>query len=118
VSGIKKPARSVALKMNLFPKLKKWISHARVRKAVERPLLNRYVFVEVDHPRQSFGPVAEARGVENIIFDLGVPRVMRRADVEDLIFRYLAGEFDEVANESIPIGARVCIVNLTTGWRP
>jgi transcription antitermination factor NusG len=93
-----------------FPKLKKWISHARVRKAVERPLLNRYMFVEVDHPRQSFGPVAAAKGVESIISLMGVPCVMPRAEVEDLLARYLAGEFDEVASEAIPIGARVCLV--------
>jgi hypothetical protein len=35
---------------------------------------------------------------------------MPRVDVEDLLSRCLAGEFDQVANEAIPIGARVCIV--------
>jgi hypothetical protein len=35
----------------------------------------RYVFVEVDHPRQSFGVVVAPRGVENIISRLGVPCV-------------------------------------------
>jgi hypothetical protein len=35
---------------------------------------------------------------------------MPRADVEELLSRHLAGEFDQVANEAIPIGARVCLV--------
>jgi hypothetical protein len=37
-----------------LPKIRKWATHARVRKAVEKPLLGRYMFVEVDQPRQSF----------------------------------------------------------------
>jgi transcription antitermination factor NusG len=49
------------------PKVKKWVSHARVKKAVERPLIGLYLFVEVDYPRQSFGPVRGVRGVVNII---------------------------------------------------
>jgi transcription antitermination factor NusG len=94
----------------VMPKIRKWVSHARVKKVVERPLLGRYLFVEVDYPRQSFDDVAGAQGVESIISLMGVPCVMPRADVEDLLSRYLAGEFDQVANEAIPIGARVCIV--------
>jgi hypothetical protein len=34
---------------------------------------------------------------------------MPRADAEELLSRHLAGEFDQVANEAIPIGARVCL---------
>ena len=92
------------------PRVKKWVSHARVKKAVERPLIGRYMFVEVDYPRQSFGPVKAVRGVEDIISHLGVPCVMPRGDVEDFLERYLLGEFDEVTGKGIPIGARVAIV--------
>lgn len=92
------------------PRKKIWVSHARVRKAVERPLIDRYVFVEVDHPRQSFDAVASAQGVESIISHLGVPCAMPRGEVEDLLSRYLNGEFDQVANGAIPLGARVCIM--------
>ncbi len=93
-----------------LPKLKRWVSHARVKKAVERPLLGRYMFVEVDYPRQSFGPLMAARGVEAIISSAGTPWPMPRAEVEDLLHRYMAGEFDEVARVPIPVGARVAIV--------
>jgi hypothetical protein len=41
---------------------------------------------------------------------MGVPSVMPRADVDELLSRYLVGEFDQVANETIPVGARVCLV--------
>lgn len=92
------------------PRLRKWVSHARVRKIVERPILGRYLFVEVDYPRQSFNAVASAQGVESMVSDRGSPCVIARKDVEGLMRRYLAGEFDQVANEAIPIGARVVLV--------
>jgi transcription antitermination factor NusG len=44
-----------------LPKIRKWATHARVRKAVEKPLLGRYLFVEVDQPRQSFWTVRNGR---------------------------------------------------------
>jgi transcription antitermination factor NusG len=92
------------------PKLRKWVSHARVKKAVERPLLGRYLFVEVDYPRQSFAGVRSAQGVASIISHMGIPAVIPADKVEDLLRRYLAGEFDAVANAAIPIGARVMIL--------
>jgi transcription antitermination factor NusG len=94
------------------PKVKKWVSHARVKKAVERPLpgLARYLFVEVDYPRQDFQTVMDQRGVGYAISVAGIPWPMPRADVEDLLHRYMAGEFDEVAKGLIPVGARVAIV--------
>ena len=67
--------------------------------------------MEIDYPRQSFGPVRAVRGVEDIISHLGVPCVMPRADVEDFLERCLLGEFDKVAGKSIPLGARVAIVD-------
>jgi len=93
-----------------FPKVRRWVSHARVKKAVERPLLGRYVFVEVDYPRQSFAPVMTIPGVESIISSgAGVPWAMPRREVDDLFDRYLSGEFDEIKH-GVPIGARVAIV--------
>lgn len=115
------------------PKLRKWISHARVRTAVERPLLGRYVFVEIDHPRQSFHKVRSANGVECLISNPD-PLVVPDHWVENLRFRYMAGEWDFVrtdrerpifawdaknqcdfiasteANEPTPVGARVRVV--------
>lgn len=92
------------------PRLRKWISHARVKTAVERPLLGRYHFVEVDYPRQSFGAVRSAQGVESVVSHMGIPAVIPSGVVEDMLARYLAGEFDQVANAAIPIGGRVMIL--------
>lgn len=110
-----------------YPRMKKWVSHARVRKAVERPLLGRYVFVEVDYPRQDFGTVRSINGVEGIISTYGVPTPFPARWVEDFLERYLAGEWDHTIqdpvqyrdgygnlqireNPPIPTGARVRIV--------
>jgi transcription antitermination factor NusG len=92
------------------PKVRRWISHARQKKVGERALLGRYLFVEVDFPKQSFGPVMSTPGVEYAISVAGVPWPMPRADVEDLLHRYMAGEFDEVANGPVPVGARVTLL--------
>lgn len=91
------------------PKVRKWRSHARQKTVVERALLGRYLFVEVDFPRQSFAPIMSTPGVEYPISADGVPWPMPRADVEDLLHRYMAGEFDEVTNAAVPIGGRVVI---------
>jgi transcription antitermination factor NusG len=70
-------------------------------------LLGRYMFVEVDYPRQSFGQLMATRGVEAVIPSAGVPWPMPRVEVEDLLQWYMAGEF-EVANEPVPV---------RLGWR-
>lgn len=100
------------------PKIRRWASHARVRKAVERPLLGRYMFVEVDHREdghQSFGEVRNVNGVEMILSGVLPDRTWGPLDfpehwVEGLLTRYLSGEWDEVAKGPIPVGARVRIV--------
>jgi transcription antitermination factor NusG len=86
-----------------LPKVRKWVSHARVRKAVEKPLLGRYLFVEVDHPRQNFGTVKAVNGVETLISTLGVPTAFPGHWVENLRLRYMAGEWDYVRRETRPV---------------
>jgi transcription antitermination factor NusG len=103
-----------------LPKIRKWATHARVKKAVERPLLGRYLFVEVDHPTQSFGAVRSANGVEALLSSPGIdpadgemkirPTPFPSHWVENLRMRYMAGEWDEIAKGKIPIGARIRIV--------
>lgn len=83
------------------PKVRKWVTHARVRKAVERPLLSRYLFVEVDHPNQSFGTVRNVNGIETLISNLGIPTPFPSKWVDDLLRRYLAGEWDYVRAEPV-----------------
>jgi len=91
------------------PMVKRWRSHARVKKAVERPLLGRYMFVELDYRNQSFLPITTTPGVEAVISNAGMPWPVDRTDVDDLFDRYLAGEFDETKGGP-PVGARVAIV--------
>jgi transcription antitermination factor NusG len=92
------------------PKLRKWISHARVKKAVERPLLGRYLFVEIDEPRQSFHAVRAVNGVEGFITNLGKPAMIPEHYVESFRMRQMAGEWDEIAKGPIPVGARIRIM--------
>ncbi len=92
------------------PKVRRWVTHARVKKAAEKPILGRYLFVEVDHPHQNFDAVRRINGVEAVISNNGRPSAFDRLEVEDLLHRYMAGEWDEVANGLLPLGARVRIV--------
>jgi transcription antitermination factor NusG len=110
-----------------LPKIRKWVSHARVRKAVEKPLLGRYMFVEVDHPRQSFGTVSRANGVEGFVKNPDPVPIPARY-VENFRIRYMAGEWDFVRtdapcpwfdkkgklhwrqNEPLQVGARIKLV--------
>jgi transcription antitermination factor NusG len=87
-----------------------WVSHARVKQAKEKPLLGRYVFVELDPESQSFMPVTTTPGVEAVISSAGVPWPVPRDEVNDLLDRYLAGEFNETRKGAPPIGARVAII--------
>jgi transcription antitermination factor NusG len=112
---------------SFYPKVRRWVSHARVRTAVERPLLGRYIFVEVDHPNQSFGSVRAINGIEGIISNpdpISVPTIF----VKRLRERYMDGEWDFVRtdipcpwydqygdlkwrqNREMPIGAQVKIM--------
>lgn len=92
------------------PKSRRWVSHARVRKAVEKPILSRYLFVEVDYPRQSFGAVRLCNGVETILSNQGVPCPVPSRFVEDMLARYLKGEWDEVEENALPLGARIRVM--------
>jgi hypothetical protein len=89
----------------LMPMHRRWTRHARQLKAVSRPLLGRYIFIEVDslHP-DDLGPIYAARSMDCII-----GRVPTK-DVKLLRWQYIRGDFDEVANDPLPVGARVVIV--------
>lgn len=91
------------------PKMRKWITVSRRKVEAERPILGRYIFIEIDYPRQSFD-FRTVHGLSQILSVMGIPKVMPREDVEDLLHRYLTGEFDEVANAGIPLTARVMVV--------
>lgn len=87
-----------------------WVSHARIRKMKRKPLLDRYLFVEIDPNRQSFEAVRQTNGVESILTDRGYPAIVPRAWVEELLLRQLRGEFDFASKEQLPPNAMVEII--------
>lgn len=98
---------------SFYPRIKRWVSHARVRTAKEKPLLGRYLFVEVDQPsfdergrrlyepKQSFGEVRTVNGIEGFVSNPDPVRVPARY-VQRLRERYLYGEWDFVRQEPCP----------------
>lgn len=84
-----------------YPKVRRWVSHARTKTAKEKPLLGRYIFVEVDQPRQSFGAVRAVNGIEGFVSNpdpVNIPSYY----VQRLRERYLYGEWDFVRQETCP----------------
>lgn len=95
-----------------YPKSRRWVSHARVRKAKETPVLGRYIFVELDRQsdRQSFHAIRSVNGIESLVGPMGIPTPFPHHWVDGLRSRYMAGEWDEVAKGHFPVGARIRIV--------
>lgn len=99
-----------------YPKVRRWVSHARVRVAKEKPLLGRYIFVEVDqkNDQQSFYAVRAVNGVESVLsswqqtpFGDRVQPVAFCSDwIVSMRLRQMAGEWDETKG-TLPIGARI-----------
>ena len=84
---------------------------SRVRKIVKRPLLCRYLFVELDPNLQSFEAIRQTDGVEAIVSNMGIPMVIPRELVESILCRMLAGDFDYASEEPLTTGAKVKIVS-------
>lgn len=93
-------AELAALGYGVFwPKLKKWVSHARVKKAKEYPILGRYIFVEI--PDGNFWTVRNVNGIEALVTnETGSPQGIPESVVWAFRRRYLSGEWDFVANET------------------
>jgi len=82
-----------------WPKLRKWVSHARTKKAKEYPVLGRYLFVEV--PDNNFYAVGSVNGVEAIVKGCdGQPATIPAKVVWRFHDRYAAGEWDFVSSEA------------------
>jgi len=92
------------------PTMKKWVSHARMKRVVKRPLLCRYIFVEVDPNKQSFEAARQTDGVECVVSNAGLPINMPRGFIEELIRRELTGEFDYASKEQLERGCKINIV--------
>ena len=99
-----------------YPKVRRWVTHARVRKAKEKPLLGRYIFVEVDlkNDQQSFYDVRAVNGIEAVLSswqqtpfgDRVQPAPFCSDWIASMRLRQMAGEWDETKG-TLPIGARV-----------
>lgn len=77
------------------PKKRVWVSHARQRRPVDKPILGRYLFVEV--PDGNFGQVRAVNGIESIISICGNPVPIPSRFVEAFIRRQMLGEWDYVS---------------------
>jgi transcription antitermination factor NusG len=93
-----------------LPVYTEWVTHARLRKIKEKPLLDRYLFVEVDPNQQSFEKIRQTDGVESLLTTMGMPISVPGHFVTDLLQRQLTGEFDFAAKERLPNRAIVEIV--------
>lgn len=91
-----------------WPKYKKWVSHARVKTAREYPILGRYVFVEIHG--DAFGRVRAVNGIMGFVSVEGRPAAVDEKIVLGFMSRYMKGEWDFVAKEEIPDGARIEIM--------
>jgi transcription antitermination factor NusG len=92
-----------------WPKLRKWVSHARTKTAKEYPILGRYLFVEI--PDGNFWSVRNVHGVEALLTgDNGAPARVPASVVTGFLERYLQGEWDFAAKQEIPTGARVRVM--------
>lgn len=99
-----------------YPKVRRWVTHARVRKAKDKPLLGRYIFVEVDpkNDQQSFYAVRAVNGIEAILsswqqtrYGMSVEPAAFCSDwIASMRLRQMAGEWDETKG-LLPIGARI-----------
>lgn len=99
-----------------YPKIRRWVSHARVRKAKDTPLLGRYIFVEVDdqNDQQSFYAVRAVNGIESVLstwqptaWGMRVQPAAFKSDwIDSMRLRQMAGEWDTTRG-AFPIGARI-----------
>lgn len=92
------------------PTIRKWSSHARKKRVIYRPVMGRYLFVDIDYPRQSFGAVAQTMGVDRIIANGGRPCPFTTRQVADFLKRQMEGEWDAVAKAPFKPGMPVRIM--------
>ena len=113
-------------KQAFWPKMRKWVSHARTKIPKEYPILGRYLFVEILD--DDFYSVRNVNGVEALLTgDNRMPCRVPDKLVWSFRQRWMRGEWDFVANETgefmdqetgelivrrnpIPNGARVQIM--------
>lgn len=80
-----------------FPMVKKEIRQRRVKKWIVRefPLFNRMIFAELPVDVRYWGRLFRHEAVAGVLGSNGVPRALGQTDVERLIAKERAGDFDE-----------------------
>lgn len=92
-----------------WPKMRKWVSHARTKVPKEYPILGRYLFVEI--PDRNFWAVRNVNGIEGLLTDQDrAPAEVHERLVWQFRERYMQGEWDFIASARIPVGARIQIM--------
>jgi len=87
-----------------YPKARRWVHHARTKIAKDKPLLGRYIFVQM--PKEHAGIVRWVNGIASLVAVAGDPIAIPDSAVLDFRARYLSGEWDETKGK-LPLGARV-----------
>jgi len=77
-----------------LPTLRKFIRHARQRRAVDRPLFTRYLFVGLDPARDGWFAIRTTHGVESVLGHEGTPALVPAAVIEQIMTAQRAGRFD------------------------
>lgn len=77
-----------------LPTLRKFIRHARQRRAVDRPLFTRYLFVGLDPERDGWFAIRTTHGVESILGHEGVPEPVPAFVIAQLRAAQTSGRFD------------------------
>jgi transcription antitermination factor NusG len=91
-----------------YPRLRRWVTHARTKVAAERPLLDRYLFINVIDGQ--FGRLELVTGLRALLVSSdGAPAVIADEFVWGWRSRYMQGEFDLTVRD-IPVGALVRII--------
>jgi transcriptional antiterminator RfaH len=77
-----------------LPRCRVWISHARRRQLVSRPLFPRYLFAGVDEPAMRWRPILSTFGVSDLVRAGDRPAPVRDEIVEAIRAREQDGAYD------------------------
>lgn len=96
--------------VTFLPTIRKFIRHARQRRAVDRPLFTRYLFVALDPKRDGWFAIRTTHGVESVLGQQGVPEIVPSAIISELMAAQASGRFDLTQpRASFKAGDRVAV---------
>lgn len=96
-----------------LPRYRTWVSHARRRQPVLRPLFPRYLFAGVDRALMPWRPILSTVGVTDVVRAGEDPTAVPLQVLAAIREREELGAFDRLdARQSLPLGGRV---RVTTG---